>query len=89
MKNGSMSGRRLTAQTAITAPQATRTSVMGAVLCGSKKNRSHHSSRGGGSRVRLIGVGHVREVDELVVRRWLALERVRVGQAHELDPGDR
>ena len=71
MKNGSMSGRRLTAQTAITAPQATRTSVMGAVLCGSKKNRSHPlRSTSVAHGVRLFGVGHVRVVGaELVVRR--------------------
>ena len=84
-----MSGSRLSAQTAVTAPQATRTSVIGAVLCGSKKNRSQRdierpvASRGHA----VVAVGHVR-----VVRRTprtaagSPVERVRRGTAARARP---
>ena len=59
--------------------------------CSAARRRTGPTARAaGGSRVRLIGVGHVREVDELVVR---PLARPRASsswnQPHELDLGDR
>ena len=40
VRNGSTSGRSVSAQSAVNAPHPIRTSVIGAVLCGSKKKRS-------------------------------------------------